>query len=209
MTEPIPTKKLNGLPPLVGAFNPTRKEANMSNINRRAVLAGAAATLPAVAAVPIGVAATLSEPDPILAAIEVYKSNNAAFLARCRYEGELEEKGIRLARAIDDYRTPEMVALVDAGIAARVAIAETVPTTPAGLAVTGFLCEQATEPEDPFFFQTEEISDVPRLARCRSPRHGGSEGCAARSDLRRARVASLVVPRCFPFQRSTSWRQRP
>jgi hypothetical protein len=34
-----------------------------------------------------------------------------------------------LPRAGDDYRTPEMVALVDTGIAARLAIANTVPTT--------------------------------------------------------------------------------
>ncbi len=79
----------------------------MSKINRRAVLAGAASaavTAPAIAA--------SAEPDPIFAAIEAYKFNLAAFLARCHYEDELAEKGIKLAAAPDDYRTPEMVAPV-------------------------------------------------------------------------------------------------
>jgi len=123
----------------------------MSRINRRAVLAGAASaavTAPAIAA---------PTPDPIFAAIEAYKLQDAAFLALCHYEDELEEKGIKLASGPDDDRTPEMAALVEAGIAARIALAETVPTTPAGLAaLTGFLREQTTALGIPFFDQNEE-----------------------------------------------------
>jgi ABC-type sugar transport system substrate-binding protein len=135
----------------------------MSNINRRALVAGAAATLPAIAAGPAA-AATLNGPDPIFAVIEAHKSNHAAFLARCRYEDELEEKGIRLERAIDDYRTPEMVALVDAGIAARVAIAETAPTTPAGLAAVLRFIDEETDKLGDFFFP-EETDESQRFVR--------------------------------------------
>src|SRR5260370_28723238 len=124
----------------------------MADINRRALVAGAATAAVALPAI----AASVLEFDPIFAVIEAYKSNNAAFLARCRYEDELEEKGIRLECAIDDHRTPEMVALVDAEIAAGVAIAETAPTTPAGLAaVLRFIDEESDKLGD-FFFETDE-----------------------------------------------------
>jgi hypothetical protein len=43
-----------------------------------------------------------------------------AFLARCDYENDLEESGYELPPAPGDFRTPEMVALVNAGISARV-----------------------------------------------------------------------------------------
>jgi hypothetical protein len=95
-------------------------------------------------------------PDPIYAAIETYKSVDAAFLVRCRYEDDLAEKGIKLARGDDDYRTPEMAALVDANIAARLALAETTPTTMAGLlAVLQFVREQS---QDDFLFDGDEES---------------------------------------------------
>jgi len=46
---------------------------------------------------------------------------------------------------------------VEAGIAARIALAETVPTTPAGLAaLTGFLREQTTALAESFFDRDEE-----------------------------------------------------
>jgi hypothetical protein len=119
-----------------------------TTIDRRAVLAGAASaavTAPAIAT---------PTPDPIFAAIETYKLKDAAWLARARYEDELAEKGIKLAAGRDDYRTPEMV---EAGIAARIALAETVPTTPAGLAaLTGFLREQTTALGESFFDRDEE-----------------------------------------------------
>jgi hypothetical protein len=108
-----------------------------AQLNRRSVLAGAAT---ATVALPAIAAPVLVEPDPIFAVIETYKVNNAAFFARHRYEEELEATGVKLVTAPDDWRTPEMVALVDAGIAARIALAETVPTTAAGLlALIGLL----------------------------------------------------------------------
>jgi hypothetical protein len=122
-----------------------------TTIDRRAVLAGAAS---AAVTAPASAAPT---PDPIFAAIEAYKLNFAAFLARCHYEDELAEKGIKLASAPDDYRTPEMVALVNASIPARNALAETVPTTAAGLAaLISFLREQTVEMGEPFFDRSEE-----------------------------------------------------
>jgi hypothetical protein len=94
--------------------------------------------------------------DPIFAAIAAYEKAAAVFTAQCEYEDWLKEKGIKLPCAADDHRTPEMVTLVNASIAARVALAKTVPTTMAGLlALTGFLREQTTE-DVPSFFEGEE-----------------------------------------------------
>jgi hypothetical protein len=123
-----------------------------TQMNRRAILAGAATStvvLPAIAA-------PVLEPDPIFGAIEAYTLNDAAFLARCYYEEDLEGRGTKLVPAPDDSRTPEMVALVDAGIAARIALTETVPTTLAGLlAVLRFVREQS---QGIFLFDSDEES---------------------------------------------------
>jgi hypothetical protein len=92
---------------------------------------------------------------------------------RCRYEDDLAEKGIKLARGDDDYRTPEMAALVDANIAARLALAETTPTTMAGLlAVLQFVREQS---QDDFLFDGDEgkttsFSMATKRAHALSPR---------------------------------------
>jgi hypothetical protein len=98
------------------------------------------------------------KPDPIFAAIEAYKVGDAAWLARAHYEDELAGKGIKLAPAPDDGRTPELAALVNASIAARAALAQTVPTTPAGLAA--LLNFVAAEPADEtvFLFDGDEES---------------------------------------------------
>jgi hypothetical protein len=133
----------------------TRREAMSQDVKttRRAVLTGAAAAAVALPAVAVPVL----EPDPIFAAIEAYKRNDAACFARAQYEDEFEERGIKLPRADDDHRTPEMAALVDANIAARMAIAETPPTTPAGLmAFTAFLREQS-KLDGVFFFEDNEV----------------------------------------------------
>jgi hypothetical protein len=123
-----------------------------TRMNRRAILAGAATAtiaLPAIGAPVIG-------PDPIFAAIEAYKVADAAWFARYRYEDDLAGKGIKLTPAPDDSRTPEMVALVNASIAARIALAETAPTSMAGLlAVLRFVREQS---EDDFLFDGGEES---------------------------------------------------
>jgi hypothetical protein len=120
----------------------------MSNsMNRRAILAGAA-TLPAVSIPALG-----AEPDPAFAAIEAYKTADAAFLARARYEGDLGRD--KLGLAADDWRTPEMEALVDSGWVLRHALAETVPTTMAGLAAV--LKYVAEESVDQFLFEDEDV----------------------------------------------------
>jgi hypothetical protein len=116
----------------------------MSNMNRRAILAGAA-TLPAISITALG-----SEPDPAFAAIEAYKTAFDAFIARCRYEDD----HVKLEPAPDDVRTPEMVALVNSSIATRQALAATVPTTMAGLvAVLKCVIEESV---DQFLFEDEE-----------------------------------------------------
>ena len=73
-------------------------------------------------------------PDPIYATIEMDRKANAEFIRLCDSEDALEEAGIELVTAPDDHRTPEMVAVVNAGISARRSLAKVVPTTPAGLA---------------------------------------------------------------------------
>jgi hypothetical protein len=61
-----------------------------------------------------------------------------------------------LEAAPDDYRTPEMVAAVKEAIAARIALARTVPTTPAGLAaLTTFIREKSVECSE-FYFAADD-----------------------------------------------------
>jgi hypothetical protein len=58
----------------------THKEKAMHTMNRRALVAGAAAALPAIAVLPTAAAAALThEPDPIFAAIEQWRQAWAAF----------------------------------------------------------------------------------------------------------------------------------
>jgi hypothetical protein len=105
-----------------------------ANLSRRAIMSSAAA-LPALAVLPaIASGALAHEPDPIFAAIEKHRALDVAFIARCHYEDDLAESGYKLSPAPGEFsRTPEMVALVTAGIAARVELANTAPTTLAGL----------------------------------------------------------------------------
>src|SRR5262249_55921229 len=108
--------------------------------------------------------------DPIFAAIACYEKAAAAFMAQCEYEDWLKAKGIKLPCAADDHRTREMVTLVNARIAARVALAKTAPTTLAGLAaLTGFLRQHTTTDVLSFFEGEENRAFVPRsaaLVRC-------------------------------------------
>jgi hypothetical protein len=120
----------------------------MSNsMNRRAILAGAA-TLPAISIPAFG-----AEPDPAFAAIEAYKTAFDAFIARARYEDDLGRDKLGLAPG--DYgNTPEMQALVDSANATQQALAETVPTTLAGLAAVLKCVAEASV--DDFLFEDEE-----------------------------------------------------
>jgi hypothetical protein len=123
------------------------------NMNRRAMLAGAAA-VPAIAIAPS--VALAGEPDPVFAAIGNYQRADAAFIARAMLEDELAEAGIRLANASGEHQTAEMVVVVNASKAARAALARTVPTTPAGLiAVTQFVREQSCD----IYLFDDEIGD--------------------------------------------------
>jgi hypothetical protein len=103
----------------------------MSNLSRRHLVTTAAA-LPALA-VPALAGTLAREPDPVFAAIEKFSALDAAYYARCDYEDDLEESGHKLTLAAGDYRTPEMVAVVTAVRAARADLANTAPTTAAGL----------------------------------------------------------------------------
>jgi hypothetical protein len=92
----------------------------------------------------------------MLAAVARARAAEAAFVERWDRDNDLEDKGIELVPAPSDHRTPEMVAAVDESIAARDAIAETVATTPAGLAaLTGFLREMALETRL-FYFEDDQ-----------------------------------------------------
>jgi hypothetical protein len=94
---------------------------------------------------------TMNTPDPVFAAIAASKTTHAAFMARCYFEDD-PENGIKQLAT----HTPEMVRLVDAAIAARVEVAETIPTTKAGLvSVLRFVREQS---EHEFFFDGVEES---------------------------------------------------
>jgi len=79
----------------------------------------------------------------------------------CHYEDDLAESGHKLSPAPgEEYRTPEMVALVTAGIAARVALANTAPTTLAGLvAVLDFAVSEIANSDGEMPFDgTEEMN---------------------------------------------------
>jgi ABC-type sugar transport system substrate-binding protein len=105
-----------------------------STLTRRALVASTAA-MPAAAALGLPVAAEPAAPDPIFAAMEQHASTGRAFLAKCTYEDALAEAGQKLTPAPGEYsRTREMVAVVNASIAAREELAATSPTTLAGLA---------------------------------------------------------------------------
>jgi hypothetical protein len=87
-------------------------------------------------------------------------------MARVYFEDDAENGIKHLAT-----RTPEMVRLVEASIAARVALAETAPTTKAGLvSVLRFVREQS-DPRGQFFLTAG------RKARALSPR--SSRPCLA------------------------------
>jgi hypothetical protein len=131
------------------------KNVNTTSPSRRAVLAGIAAT-PALAAP----ALVLSGPDPIFAAIENHRKLDADFLTLARSEDRLLESGIKLLPAPGDHRTPEMVAAVDASVNARQSLANTVPTTAAGLAAyLDYLLTESVVLGDFFFDGDDEALD--------------------------------------------------
>jgi hypothetical protein len=91
--------------------------------SRRTVITSTAAALP-LATAPIAAAA--SGEDPIFAAIERDRIAYRAFIARCEHEDATE--------TLND--TPEMDAVLAASMAARRELANTAPTTTAGLNAT-------------------------------------------------------------------------
>jgi hypothetical protein len=129
----------------------------MHTINRRALVAGAASAAGAIPALAQSVAAVGD--DPVFAVIEAYQRADDAFYAQVKFEDDSAEKEIK--HNIDDVigRTPEMVRAVEAMISARTALAETVPTTLAGVAaVLRFVREQSERLEDFFFDDSEECT---------------------------------------------------
>jgi hypothetical protein len=86
----------------------------------------------ATCAVPNDNTHSKSTPDPIFAAIERYRVADAAYDARCRLEDAMRARGMELIPAPGDSRTPEMVAAVEAVLAARQNLARVIPTTAAG-----------------------------------------------------------------------------
>jgi hypothetical protein len=131
-----------------------------TNMSRRALVAGVAAVPAATVLAPPIIAATADAgPDPIYAVIEKYRIVHAAFLARCRYEDDQEKLGNELILALDDCRTPEMVAIVTASIAARAELANSSPTTLAGLAAHLDLVLSLSDELEEFFFQNADDGD--------------------------------------------------
>ena len=102
---------------------------------------------------------------PIYAAIEANRETYAAFIARCIFEDDLAEKGIKFEPDDNDGRTPEMIAIVNASIAARASLANTAPTTRAGL--VAYLDYVLAESLDDFLFDgdDETMDFVRSLAR--------------------------------------------
>lgn len=73
----------------------------------------------------------------------------------------------RLTPAPDDYRTPEMIALVTASRASRAELAKTPPTTPAGMAAyLDYVLSETDKLEELLFDGDDETTDFVRsLAR--------------------------------------------
>jgi hypothetical protein len=123
-------------------------------------------------------AAPPPKPDPIFAAIEKERALREAFHARCRYEDDLADSGVKLESAPDDHRTPEMVAAVDVSVYGRGELAETAPTTLAGMiAYLDYVLaesENLTLPNDElvmFYFDTPEETLAFARYLARSARH--------------------------------------
>jgi hypothetical protein len=137
------------------------------SMTRRALVASTAA-MPAAAALGLpAVAQAAAEPDPIFAAMEKYLASHRAFMARCEYEDDLAEAGEEIPAALGDHRTAEMVTVVNASTAAREELADTSPTTLAGLLTyLTFVHEQSAEGEISLFEGGEEtLSFTDSLAR--------------------------------------------
>jgi hypothetical protein len=131
----------------------------MSKFSRRSIVSSVAA-LPALV-VPAAAVAASTDPDPIYAAIEKERALEAAFVARCYQEDDLVDASVELEPAApDDDRTPEMVAVVDAGVNARLELAKTAPTTLAGIiAYLDYLLAESERPSGAdavFFFDGDE-----------------------------------------------------
>jgi hypothetical protein len=141
-------------------------EHRMANLSRRSLVTTAAA-LPALAMPAVAIAATGESDDPVFAAIEKARATHKAFMSRCLYEDSCEEAGIELAPAPDDHRTSEMAALVTVGVNARWELAETVPTTLAGLAAVLAYVVSESDGDDTFYFDdSETIPFVRSIERC-------------------------------------------
>jgi hypothetical protein len=126
----------------------------MPTINRRSLVASAAA-LPALA-MPAAADQLAHEPDPIFAAIEKYRVADATFIAHCYYEDNLAGSGHKLSPAPNDFRTPEMVAAVEASRAARAELAKTAPTTLAGMVAYLDYVASASDKLDELLFEHDD-----------------------------------------------------
>jgi hypothetical protein len=147
------------------------KFQNTMTLSRRTALLGLSTTA-ALGATSVTAAPAAQPADPIFAAITRYEAAHGAFLTRCDHESDIEEAGGELISAPDDYRTPEMVHAVEASVAARERLAETAPTTLAGLAAyLDFVASESESLED-FLFCDEEVDafirSLARSARCLS-----------------------------------------
>jgi hypothetical protein len=128
-------------------------EVMNTNTSRRAVLAGAA-TLPALA---VPAAAGSLTHDPIFAAIERARRAYGRCCKVSEWEDQQEGAGIKLVLAEGDHRTPELRDAVNEAIDARYSLAETAPTTLAGLlAWLQYVAEQSAVEETFYFDNAEE-----------------------------------------------------
>jgi hypothetical protein len=99
------------------------------------------------------------EPDPIHGAIKKDRSLHTPSSPDVSMSMRLADAGVELAPAPGDSRIPEMIAIVHAGIAARVDLANRVPTTPSGLIAYldyGLAESEKLSGEDEVFFYDGE-----------------------------------------------------
>jgi len=131
--------------------------------------------LPALA-VPAAADTLAHGPDPIFAAIEKYRAFDEAFIALCHHEDDLTKSGHKLTSAPDDFRTPEMVAVVTASREAHRELAKTAPTTLAGMvAYLNYVLSESDKMDDLLFEGGDDDGNDQARDFVRSLAHGARQ----------------------------------
>ena len=140
MTATTPSKKLSGTPPALGAS--TKRENSSTDMNRRALLAGAAAlpaiSLPALAGADAHERALVERWQAIIPELDV---SGPAFSEACENGGNVEYRHAHdpVFRTISD----RYDAACEALDAFHRETEDFIPTTPDGLALLALICQDA------------------------------------------------------------------